>query len=285
MPDDTSSTEHRPGRRAVLVGGAATLATAAALWAARDPMQETVDQLAEDDPSTPSADPTGVASEQLPRLDRLAGARLYYEVSGTPTGFRIEPAFAQRLSDTLARHWTYLPAPPPAQLWSYGAWVRAEDRPRLSWHHAGRAFDLARVRTGAGQELVSCRYDLWQSATGGERAARERSYWRLAASLHHDFASVLTYLYDQAHHNHIHVDDGRSGPAGSTFSPGSRVQVQAVQAMCRHVWGLDIQPTGSWDDDTRSATQDVLERVGVGGRLTQGQSHWRAFLDATARQA
>ena len=63
------------------------------------------------------------------------------------------------------------------------------------------------------------------------------------------------------------------------------MRAQAVQAMCRHVWGLGIQPTGSWDDDTRSATQDVLDRVGVGGRLTQGQSHWRAFLDATARQA
>ncbi|MTB71521.1 hypothetical protein GGG17_05960 [Arsenicicoccus sp. MKL-02] len=238
----------------------------------------------QDDPSLPSTDPTAVASEQLHRVDRLADARLYYEISGTPTGFRIEPAFAQRLSATLARHWIYLAAPPPTQLWSYGAWVRLKDRPRLSWHHAGRAFDLGRVRAGDGTDRVSCRYDLWQNSSGAQRAALERAYWRLAASLHHDFASVLTYLYDEAHHNHIHVDDGRSGPTGSTFSPGSRIQVQAVQAMCRHVWGFDIRPSGSWDDDTRSATQEVLARAGAGGRLTQGQRHWRAFLDATARQ-
>ncbi|WP_156188227.1 extensin family protein [Arsenicicoccus sp. oral taxon 190] len=244
-----------------------------------------MDQLAQDDPATPSTDPTSVAAEQLPRHDQLAGTRLYYEISGTPTGFRIEPAFAARLSATLARHWTYLPAPAPTQIWSYGAWVRPEDRPRPSWHHAGRAFDLARVRASDGQDLVSCRYDLWQNSSGAQRAAIERAYWRMAASLHHDFEFVLTYLYDEAHHNHIHVDDGRSGPAGSTFSPGSRVQVQAVQAMCRHVWGHDIRASGSWDDDTRSATQDVLERVGVGGRLTQGQRHWRAFLDGTARRS
>ncbi len=51
---------------------------------------------------------------------------------------------------------------------------------------------------------------------------------------------------------------------------------------CRHVWGIDVPITDTWDSATRDATSRVLDRIGVGGRLT-GDAEWHAFLTATAR--
>ena len=79
--------------------------------------------------------------------------------------------------------------------------------------------------------VVSCRYDRWRTAPPAELEAARRAYWAVAAGLHLRFAYVLTYLYDAQHDNHIHIDNGRSGPDLSTFRPRSRVQVQAVQAI------------------------------------------------------
>ena len=122
---------------------------------------------------------------------------------------------------------------------------------------------------------------MWGSRTGPALRSAARAYWQLAASLHRDFAYVLTYLYDNAHHNHIHVDDGRSGAGRSSLHRGMRVQAQAVQAMCVHVWGRDIEITGAWDAATRAATGEILREAGIGGSLT-GDAQWHAFLTATA---
>lgn len=269
------------GRRAVLAG-AAVGGVAAALWAARelsDPVGEFFDESG-DAPAT-APDPTAVAPTTLPIHRELAGATLVYEISGDPTPLRIEEVFARRLEDSLRSHWQAAGWGAPATLTSYGTWIDT-DGPADSWHHAGRAFDVGRVVSASGDEVVSCRYDRWGDAPAAARRAEESAYWRLAATLHRDFEYVLTYLYDEAHHNHIHVDDGRSRGERSAFRRGSRVQVQAVQAMCRHVWGLDVDVTDRWDDATRAATEGVLDRLGVGGRLT-GDEQWHAFLTATAR--
>lgn len=278
-----------PSRRAVLT--AVGLAAGGLLWANSDrivpPLRDAVDDFADgiDTPARlpPRRDPTPVHIAQLTGYERLGGSRLVYEVDASTTRLAMQQDFATRLDASFRSHWQATGWGVPSQLWSYGTWINLDARPRASWHHEGRAFDLSRVRTSGGRELVNCRYDRWGSTTGARRAELERSYWRMTATLHRDFASVLTYLYDAAHHNHIHVDDGRSDAEGSTFSSGSRIQVQAVQAMCRHVWRLDVEPTGRWDGATRSATGEILDRIGVGGRLTGGRDEWRAFLGATAR--
>ena len=135
---------------------------------------------------------------------------------------------------------------------TYGTWTDGRDS-CSSWHNAGRAFDLARLRLADGTD-VSCRYDLWRERPGQS--------WRPPAGLlgrggsaHQHFAYVLTYLYNAQHHNHIHLDNGRSGPELSTFSSRSPGQVQAVQGILTHLWDRPVEVTGRWDGATRDAAQ------------------------------
>lgn len=118
--------------------------------------------------------------------------------------------------------------------------------------------------------------------TAPEPDAAAAAYWRLSSSLHRDVAHVLTYLHDDAHADRIHVDDGLSGDGPTWFSPRSPVQVPDVQTMCRYVWGLDVEVTREWDGATRAPTEEVLDGLGVGGRLTG--DGWAPFLEATARR-
>ncbi|HET8988519.1 MAG TPA: hypothetical protein VFN43_08420, partial [Humibacillus sp.] len=95
-----------------------------------------------------------------------------------------------------------------------------------------------------------------------------------------------TYLFDAAHANHIHVDIGRFGPEQPRLIRRSNAQVQAVQAMCRHVWGRgEVEITGDYDDVTRDATTRILEQVGGPGELADSREAWQAFMVATMQRA
>ena len=214
---------------------------------------------------------TCVAASAMETYADLGGARLVYEVNDRPTRFRIEPAFAGQFEAWIA-DWNALTGTTTRSLGTYGSWL-ADDGACNSWHHAGRAFDVARVDTGGG-ELASCRYDLWGADPPQGRLA---AYWALAASLHAHFAYVLTYLYDDAHANHIHVDNGLFGPERSSFSGRSRVQNEAVQAICEHVWSVPVPVSGSWDPATRASVRTVLDRLDLRGNLTTPDV-WQEFL-------
>jgi hypothetical protein len=208
----------------------------------------------------------------------VAGLPLIYEPSRRRSRFWFDPTFYAGLDDWTGRLERTLGAR-PTQLWTYGSWTNGGTS-CTSWHNAGRAFDLARVRLDD-RSFVSCRYDQWRDQTGAELTASQQAYWRLAASLHQRFAYVLTYLYNVEHHNHIHVDNSRSGSGPSTFRRTSRVQVQAVQAICTYLWSVPVELTGSWDAATRRASRTVLDRIGAGSDL-EGGSAWSAFLTASA---
>jgi hypothetical protein len=94
---------------------------------------------------------------------------------------------------------------------------------------------------------------------------------------------VLTYLYDAQHHNHIHVDNGRSGSEPSTFSSRSPAQVQAVQGILTHLWDAPVEMTGRWDVATRDATEGVLRDLGLGDDLAD-RATWAEFLTAGVRR-
>ena len=180
------------------------------------------------------------------RRTTLADLPLVYEVSRRRNAFWFDAGFARQLDawvDDLAG--LRLRA---TELWTYGAWTDGRARCR-SWHNSGRAFDLARIRVRDG--FVSCRYDEWRTATGPTLSRALGEYWALAASLHRHFAYVVTYLYDTEHHNHIHVDNGRSGGERSVFDPGSITQVQAVQAIA----SARLEPTGRDHGTLRCADQ------------------------------
>lgn len=225
-----------------------------------------------------SARPGCVPRTALESRRTLAGLPLVYEVDGRRAAFRFEGAFSARLGSWAERLVDVLPSPPTA-LSSYGSWTDGGSACD-SWHDAGRAFDLARVQLSDGSS-VSCRYDQWRSLDGAELEEARRRYWALAAGLHQRFADVLTYLYNEQHANHIHLDNGRSGNENPAFNPRSRVQVQAVQALCRYLWGLPVEITGRWDAATRTAAGRVLDQLNLADRL-EGTDSWSAFLQASA---
>lgn len=233
---------------------------------------------------TPEArrDPQPVARETLTARRSVGAAVHGYEVDGRATPYYVSDAFAARLGAWMVTHREHT-GQRPDEIFSFGGWTRGEGG---SWHHSGEAFDIARLRT-RGADAASARYDRWRDDTGAEVRRRLRSYWQLAAGLHLHFADVLTYLYDANHSNHIHVDTGRFGPGGAPrLIDRSAVQVQALQAMCRHVWSrAEVQTTGVLDGATRDATTAILRDHGGRGEITDGVEAWRAFLVATMRQA
>jgi hypothetical protein len=228
---------------------------------------------------TDRVDATCVARDQLERRRTIAGLPLVYEPTGERQGFWFDAGFAAQLDAwvaDLAQH----AGGTVRQLATYGSWIDGRGRCD-SWHHSGRAFDLARVVLTDGR-VVSCRYDQWRTAPPAELEAARRAYWAVAAGLHLRFAYVLTHLYDDRHANHIHLDNGRSGAELSTYSPQSRVQVQAVQAMLSYLWADPVEITGRWDSPTRAASRRVLDQLGLEEDLNDAAESWHGFLRATA---
>ena len=281
---------HHITRRGLIVAGALGVVAAGGTYAvARSGLVELpelpevpgIPGLAGPTPPELRIDPQPVDYRELAPRRRVGRAAYAYEITGRPATYYVTDAFGARLDRWLALHERHV-GQVPDEIRSYGAWVRGA---ATSWHSSGEAIDLARLRA-RGRDLVSLRYDQWRDAPAPELQRRLRLYWRTAAGLHHEFADVLTYLFDGEHANHIHVDIGRFGPEQPRLIRRSHAQVQAVQAMCRHVWGrTDVEITGELDDTTREAASRVLETAGAPGELTDSREAWQAFLVATMREA
>ena len=220
-----------------------------------------------------------VPRAELVRRQDLGELPLVYEPNAQRQGFWFDSGFATQL-DAWVAELEPVVGSAPTSLRTYGAWVDGRQTCD-SWHNAGRAFDLAQVPIEGGP-AVSCRYDQWRNETGTALEESRRGYWRVAASLHRRFAYVLTYLYNDQHANHIHVDNGRSESELSTFAARSRVQVQAVQAICTYLWDEAVEVSGRWDLATRAATRRVLDRIGVEDDLDASSESWHGFLGASA---
>jgi len=216
-----------------------------------------------------------VDKESLTRRGSIGAATLIYEVSERAEPLYLDATFADRLEAWWASWNTLSRYGGATQMWNYGSYVT---RDCSSWHAAGRALDISRLR-GDGNLLVSCRTDLWDDLPAARVAQLNREYWTLAASLHMYFAYVLTRYFDSAHANHIHVDNSGSGDQLSVFNPRSRVQNQAVQAIATHVWGIPTDVTGQWRDAEPVAGQ-MLQQLGLSGNLTRGDN-WQLWLKAS----
>lgn len=224
-------------------------------------------------------DPVPVEWTALEARRSVGDAVNAYEVTGREARYFVTSDVGARLDRWLALHRLHV-GHDPDEIRTFGAWVRGS---ATSWHSSGQAVDIARLRAD-GTDLVSLRHDLWGDEPAAALRRRLALYWRTAAGLHHEFADVLTYLFDAAHANHIHVDVGRFGSEQPRLIRRSRVQAQAVQAMCRYVWGrTDLELTGVYDDATRDATTRILEQVGGPGELADSREAWQAFMVATMR--
>lgn len=219
-----------------------------------------------------------VPASSMTSYARVGRARLQYEVDHTVRPFPFQPAFHAQVERWLADFPRLTGFDTPTLIATFGAYVEGGSNCH-SYHAAGRAFDIARL--SAGDTIVSCREDIWSRYTGRRLAYHLNAYWRLAATLHLHFAYVLTHHFDPLHRNHIHIDNAVSESGMSRFDPQSRVQNQAVEAICTHLWGRHTPVTGAWDEATRASSRAVLRRLGRSGDLTT-VANWRAFLKASA---
>lgn len=274
-----------PRRRTVLAAGTlgvGLLSTAGYAVSRGMPDLPSIAGLAAPYPPEQRRAPVPAARGALRARTRVGRARHVYEVDGRAATLFVAEPFGARLDRWLGLHGRHI-GKVPDEIRSYGAWVQTSAS-ASSWHSSGEALDVARLRAG-GQDLVSLRHDQWRDTPAPELRRRLALYWRTAAGLHHEFADVLTYLFDGDHANHIHVDVGRFGAEQPRLIRRSRAQVQAVQAMCRHVWGrTDVETTGVYDDVTRDATTRILEQVGAPGELADSREAWQAFLVATMQR-
>ncbi|MHA6513536.1 extensin family protein [Tessaracoccus sp. Z1128] len=210
--------------------------------------------------------------DSLASFSTLGGAPLRYEITGSPQSFRADPRFIDLLEEWVADWVAVSGLGPLTRVSTYGAFVDKCD----SWHAAGRAFDFAELVHEGGS--VSCRYDVW-----GEDPAQLPGYWRLAASVAARFTYTLTYRYNAQHHNHIHVDNGVNGYERASFRERSGAQVDLVQGVLRHVFGRNVEASGSYDEQTKSAVRAVQRELGIGVPLADPDG-WREFLTGAAGQ-
>ena len=224
-----------------------------------------------DEPHPPDAGGCRAVGE-LVEFDRIGAAEVYYTGSGRPAPMKLEPGFLAKV-EAWAAEWTVLSGLGAMQrLVSYGGYVDKCS----SYHQIGQAFDISEVVHASG--TVSLRYDQWAPGS----PAQLRDYWRFAASTHLHFAYTLTHTFDAAHHNHVHVDNLVSADGLSLFTPRSGTQVQLLVNLCRHVFGVDLPDTDSWDEPLRAAVAQVQQRLGITMPLARVEG-WHAFLRAAAR--
>lgn len=268
----------RSSRRGLLVGGAATLGLAGLGLAGLETLRTGPGLPGIGGGVGPRGKPTCLDASQLASASRIGRARIIYEPTGKPATMRFDAGFLGQLEAWMADFEATSRYGGSTEVWSYGAHV-VKDQCR-SWHANGRAFDISRLRIGS-TPVVSAREDLWHEASAERQAELRRRYWTLAASLHLHFAYVLTHHFDPEHRNHIHVDNGLSGSGMSSFSRGSRVQNQAVQAICQSIWGQQGEVTGQWDE-TQDQAGPVLAELGL--RDLRRQETWQAFLRASVQR-
>lgn len=94
---------------------------------------------------------------------------------------------------------------------------------------------------------------------------------------HFDF--VLTYLYNEDHHDHFHLD--RAGRLGLGRT---RSKTLFVQAMSRYVFDLTVDVDGQWGEETEIGLETMRELVGIEGNLDDLDT-WNEFLERIAVKA
>jgi hypothetical protein len=171
--------------------------------------------------------------------------------------------------------------------------VHADDD-STSYHYYGRAIDLQNLYfTNSNNSALFKAFDcVYKSGTGGwgntqsgsTLTTTRKNYWAAVAGLNYHFRDVLHYLYNTEHHNHVHVDNSKTGSGNSTFSTGSRAQVLMVQACLVYIWGYSVVSIdGGWGSQSDTYSRQALARIGRSGGLTTSQANWLEFCKASLR--
>jgi hypothetical protein len=199
----------------------------------------------------------------------LAGVPLHYArrsaaeygTQGRPYTFFGTGSFHRKLEDCFAELFQVCPYGPAEVITCAGVYVNKAN----SYHQKGRAFDLDAL-FWADRTFVTLHYP-----------QEVAFYLAVEAILRKHFGTVLNYLYNDRHQNHLHFDDGT--PVG--FDKNSKSRLLFVQAVCGHLYQDPLLLDGRWGNQTREALGRTLEKMELSGNL-ETKEVWLAFLDTVA---
>jgi hypothetical protein len=186
-----------------------------------------------------------------------------YGTRGLPRSFHSSRALHETLEAAFRELWELFPEGRAEVIVTAGAHV---DRPGT--HGRGAAFDLDAL--------------FWKDRAfiTREFSAAPAFYLGIEAVLRRHWGTVLGYLFDAAHADHLHVELGR--PVG--LARQLRSDTVFVQGVCRHVFGLTLALDGRWGPQTAGALATAQGELGLSGPL-ESPAAWRDLLGAIARRA
>ena len=137
-----------------------------------------------------------------------------------------------------------------------------------SYHHQHRAFDLDALFWTSGASWVANSFH-----------AEPQLYLAIESRLRLHFGTVLTYLYNAAHEDHVHVDDGRK----PNFRSATKTHTLFVQTALKYAYALDVGVDGVWGPQTEGQARRVRKELGL-GPFSQ-LANWQAFCRKTGQAA
>jgi hypothetical protein len=213
----------------------------------------------------------------LVRRDTLAGAPIHYDrfkpdgsdygTIGKPWNPYFEPNFYEAC-DAAFRDVQTLLRPRLGDFKAVVSGGVGREGGGRSYHHQHRAFDLDALYWDSGA--------FWVADTFEEEP---HLYLAIESQLRLHFGTVLTYLYNAAHEDHFHFDDGRK----PNFRSSTKTHSLFVQTALKYVFAMDVGVDGVWGPETESQARIVREELGI-GPFSQ-LDNWLEFCRKTGEAA
>ncbi len=202
-------------------------------------------------------------------FDNLNGVPLHYArepiapygTIGKKFTFYATKSFHSKLEKCFDELFSLCPLGKPEVITTAGTFV---DKPR-SYHRLGRAFDLDGI--------------FWPSKTfiTINYPADRPFYLAVEAIIRKHFGTVLNYLYDQKHRDHLHIDDGTK----VGFSSTSRSRILFLQVALKYLFDQPILVDGIYGSETKKAIKIVFKQKGISNTISTN-SGWDDFLTRCA---
>jgi hypothetical protein len=212
------------------------------------------------------------------RIERFGGVDLFYDrshpddygVRGVPMRPLVEARFAARCEEVFDRLVGELDAGRVGRVSAIfcGGISRNPTLGAQSFHYQNRAFDL--------DALVFDNAPTWTAKSFPEKP---HLYLGIEATIRMSFGTVLGYVYNADHRDHIHFDDGTA----VGFNTYAKSRVEFLQNCCRYLFDRDLGVDGVYGPLTRGVADGVRRELNI-GPLTSRDS-WHDFLHAVMDEA
>ena len=210
-----------------------------------------------------------------PRVETLAGRKIIYDrqveghygVTGIPIKPFMQDKFAGQCEACFRQLVDLLEAKNLGPVGSILTGGISRTGSGSSFHHTNRAFDL---------DGLILPTQNWVADTFPQRPL---IYLGIESVLRQHFGTVLSYDYNDDHHDHFHFDNGRV----PGFKNLAKSHVIYLQNAIFFAYQIQIGRDGVWGPETRSRSDELRAELGIGA-FSQ-RDNWLEFLDRVANDA